>query len=81
MRYFIITLVTLVLIGCGGDSDQSVKKEPISNAKMADKDLSTPAEQGGYGFEKIADELGFTTYEWSEKKDKTFYRVVFIYFN
>ena len=73
MRYFIITLVTLVLVGCGGGSDHSVKKESVSNAKMADKDRSTPAEQGGYGFEKIADELGFTTYDWSEEKDKTFF--------
>ena len=68
-----ITLFTLVLFGCGGGSDKPGKKESVSNAKMADKDLSTPAEQGGYGFEKIADDLGFTTYEWSEEKDKTFF--------
>ena len=73
MKYFIITLVTLVLIGCGGGSDKSGKQESVSNAIMADKDLLTPAEQGGYGFEKIADDLGFTTYEWSEEKDKTFF--------
>ena len=73
MRYFIITLVTLVLIGCGGGGDKSGKKESVSNAIMAEKDLLTPAEQGGYGFEKIADDLGFTTYEWSEEKDKTFF--------
>ena len=71
MRYFITTTVTLVLIGCGGGGDKSRKKESVSSSIMAEKDLSTPAEQGGYGFEKIADDLGFTTYEWSEEKDKT----------
>ena len=67
MRYFITTIVTLVLIGCGGGAI-NLEKESVSNSTMAEKDLLTPAEQGGYGFEKIADDLGFTTYEWSEKR-------------
>jgi len=73
MRYFTITLITLVLIGCGGGSDKSGKQESVTNARMVDKDLLTPAEQGGYGFEKIANDLGFITYEWSQEKDKTFF--------
>ena len=73
MRYITITLITLFLFGCGGSNDKSVKQKSTSNTQMADKDLLTTAEQGGYGFEKIADDLGFATYEWSQEKDKTFF--------
>ena len=73
MRYITITLITLFLFGCGGSNDKSVNKTPTSNAQMAEKDLLTPAEQGGYGFENIAGDLGFETYVWSQEKDKTFF--------
>jgi len=73
MRYFTLTLITLILIGCGGGNDKSGKQKSVSDARMMDKDLLTPVEQGGYGFENIADDLGFTTYKYSQEKDKTFF--------
>ena len=72
MKNYILTLFLILLFSCGGDlkkdSNLSQKKKNISN-----KDSQTSAEGGGYGFEKIANGLGFDTYEWSEKVDKTFF--------
>ena len=73
MKYFTLTLITLILIGCGGGNDKSGKQKSVSDARMMEKDLLTPPEQGGYGFENIADDLGFTTYKYSQEKDKTFF--------
>ena len=39
----------------------------------ANLDNATTAIEGGYGFEKIADDLGYKTYEWNEEKDGTFF--------
>lgn len=56
--------------GCGGKKEQSAisaeKKVTVS------KDNSTPAEQGGYGFEAIAEKLGYQTYTFSEKDGNFF---------
>ena len=73
MRYITTILITLLLFGCGGNKNNSDKQKSTSNTQMADRDLLTTAEKGGYGFEKIAGELGFTTYKWSQEKDKTFF--------
>lgn len=53
-----------ILIGCGAGSS---KPKPLNLAiKTAEtiepRDTTTPAEQGGYGFEKVAEGLGYTTY-------------------
>ena len=72
MKNYILILFLLLLFSCGGDSKKdsnpSISKETISN-----KDSQTSAEDGGYGFEKISNSLGFGTYKWSEKNDKTFF--------
>ena len=73
MKYIITTLITLFLIGCGGSNDKESKQSSASDTQMIEKDIKTSAEEGGYGFEKIADDLGFITYEWSQEKDKTFF--------
>ena len=65
-------LIALFLISCGGDtqnSSSSITQKKIS----ANLDNATTAKEGGYGFEKIADDLGYKTYEWNEEKDGTFF--------
>ena len=56
--------------GCGGKKEQSAisaeKKVTVS------KDHLTSAEQGGYGFEAIAEKLGYQTYKFSEKDGNFF---------
>ena len=58
-------------IGCGGKKEHSTisaeKKVTVS------KDTITPAEQGGYGFEKLAKSLGYESYIWSEDVDGTYF--------
>ena len=73
MRYITTILITLLLFGCVSSKDNSDKQKSTSNTQITDRDLLTPAEKGGYGFEKIAGELDFTTYKWSQEKDKTFF--------
>ncbi|MCF7823882.1 MAG: hypothetical protein K9N35_06880 [Candidatus Marinimicrobia bacterium] len=54
-------IILLVLWSCGGGekqaADQSMQKEDIKG-----KDMTTPANQGGYGFEKLAEDMGYVTY-------------------
>ena len=73
MRYIITILVSLVIFGCGGSDQKAAKKSSSSNTSFTEKDTKTPAEKGGYGFENIANSLGFKTYEWSQQTDKTFF--------
>ena len=73
MRYIITILVSLVISGCGGNDQKAAKKSSSSNTSFTEKDTKTPAEKGGYGFENIANSLGFKTYEWSQQTDKTFF--------
>ena len=56
--------------GCGGKKEQSVIS--AENKVTVSKDNSTPAEQGGYGFEAIAEKLGYQTYTFSEKDGNFF---------
>ena len=60
MRYIITILVSLVIFGCGGSDQKAAKKSSSSNTSFTEKDTKTPAEKGGYGFENIANSLGFT---------------------
>ena len=73
MRYIITILVSLVIFGCGGSDQKAAKKSSSSNTLFTEKDTKTPADKGGYGFENIANSLGFKTYEWSQQTDKTFF--------
>ncbi len=73
MKYFITTIIVLFLYGCGSGSDKKSQQSSASNLQSIEKDLSTAPEKGGYGFEKIASSLGYSTYTWSQDKDKTFF--------
>ena len=68
MKYFIKTFIVLFLFGCGGSNDKAKNKQPVSTYQAVEKDTQTLPEQGGYGFEKIAADLGYSTYVWSEKR-------------
>ena len=65
-------LILAFILGCGGN-DKSSKKIKSQSKEIFKKDLDVPAELGGYGFEKIYSELGYTTYVWSEIVDKTYF--------
>ena len=58
-------------IGCSGKKEQ--KTPSMENKVTFSKDNLTPAEQGGYGFEKLSENLGYKSYVWSEEKDKTYF--------
>ena len=70
-KYLLITL-TLVFISCGGETKQTTNKSSKSNS-ISEKDNQTKPEEGGYGFEKSAQDMGFKKYIWNEKVDKTFF--------
>lgn len=63
----------LFVYGCGSDTQTTSKGDDANMAKLpvyavqtadtiAPKDTVTPPEEGGYGFEELADSLGFVTY-------------------
>ena len=56
--------------GCGGKKEQSAIS--AENKVTVSKDNSTSSEQGGYGFEAIAEKLGYQTYTFSEKDGNFF---------
>ena len=59
------------LISCGGGEKRSgVKSKRKVTVENVDK--TTPDDQGGYGFEDLAEKLGFQTYVFSEE-DGTFF--------
>jgi len=71
MRKAVISLSLFILSGiiiwsCGGGGNGRAPQQhqdAIKTAvKVAPKDTLTPPEEGGYGFEKIAAELGYETY-------------------
>jgi len=66
----ILLLAWSYFTGCGGKKEQSVIS--AENKVTVSKDNSTPAEQGGYGFEAIAEKLGYQTYTFSEKDGNFF---------
>ena len=73
MKYFIITFIALLFFGCGGSNEKANNNQPAPTYQAVEKDTQTTPEQGGYGFEKVAADLGYSTYVWSEEKDKTFF--------
>jgi len=72
MKNSIYIFIALFLFSCGSDTQKSSSN--ITQKKIsANLDNATTAIEGGYGFEKIADDLGYKTYEWNEEKDGTFF--------
>jgi microcin C transport system substrate-binding protein len=61
-----------MFISCGGGESKSTSKTSPQSIKTI-KDSNTPAEQGGYGFEKLSKSLGYESYIWSEAVDGTYF--------
>ena len=72
MRKYALIIIAMLFMACGGGENKNVKKGTVASNKT-EKDLETKPEQGGYGFEDLADELGFETYAWSEEEDGTYF--------
>ena len=66
---FIFTLVSIVIFSCGGGKDTS---QTLINYDMVPKDTLTSPADGGYGFEDVAESMGFETYVFKEE-DYKFY--------
>ena len=66
---FIFTLISIVLFSCGGGKDTS---QALINYDMVPKDTLTSPVDGGYGFEEVAESLGFETYKFTDE-DYKFY--------
>ena len=58
----LVLAVSLVFWSCGGGEKQAADATS-TNSNIVAKDMTTPAEAGGYGFEKLAEDLGYVTYE------------------
>ncbi len=58
----LILVVSLMFWSCGGGEKKVADTSGVDNSAAA-KDLATPAEDGGYGFEKLAKDLGYVTYK------------------
>jgi len=72
MRKYALIIIAMLFMACGGGENKNVKKGTVASNKI-EKDLETKPEEGGYGFEDLADELGFETYAWSEEEDGTYF--------
>ena len=68
---FAFILLLGFYISCSGKKDKN--NLPSNNKVTYSKDNLTSPEQGGYGFENISEDLGYKTYVWSEKEDKTYF--------
>ena len=72
MKKSLYIFIALFLFSCGGDTQKSSSN--ITQKKTSAKlDNATTSIDGGYGFEKIAGDLGYKTYEWNKEKDGTFF--------
>ena len=56
-----ILAVSLILWSCGG-GDQQAADATNAKSNIVAKDMTTPSEEGGYGFEELAGDLGYVTY-------------------
>ena len=65
MKKISLLIVTLVLCGCGGGNNSSSSSTNVK-FDIIPKDTTTTAEEGGYGFENLAESLGYQTYILSE---------------
>ena len=71
MNKYILILTTFLFFSCGSDTKEV--KSITTQSDTVEKDTQTKPEEGGYGFEQIAEDMGYTTYEWNESVDKTFF--------
>ena len=71
MNKYILIFTAFLFFSCGSDTKEV--KSITSQSDTVEKDTQTKPEQGGYGFEQIAKDMGYTTYEWNESVDKTFF--------
>ena len=71
MNKYILIFTAFFFFSCGSDTKEV--KSITSQSDMVEKDTQTKPEKGGYGFEQIAEDMGYTTYEWNESVDKTFF--------
>ena len=71
MRQIVLLFLLAFIIGCGGESESTKVSKSVSVS--TEKDTVTTPEDGGYGFEDLAENVGFQTYVWSEKKDGTYF--------
>ena len=72
MNKLLSIFIALLMLGCGGGETKTVSRSK-SQSVSASKDTTTPAEQGGYGFDALARRLGFETYILSEDVDGTYF--------
>lgn len=85
LRMVMVVLLCATFVGCGGqqqkkddsaaklDSMKELKSFAVKTAESIEpKDTETPAEQGGYGFEAVAEELGYRTYTSTVEEQKFF---------
>ena len=71
MNKYILIFTAFLFFSCGSDTKEV--KSMTSQSDTVEKDTQTKPEEGGYGFEQIAEDMGYTTYEWNESVDKTFF--------
>ena len=71
MNKYILIFTAFLFFSCGSDTKEV--KSITSQSDTVEKDTQTKPEEGGYGFEQIAKDMGYTTYEWNESVDKTFF--------
>ena len=70
-KYLFISF-SLAFHSCSNKTEQKSNQTNLPQYTTI-KDTNTSKLDGGYGFEDIADSLGYTTYTWDKKKDKTFF--------
>ena len=71
MNKYILIFTAFLFFSCGSDNKEV--KSITSQSDTVEKDTQTKPEEGGYGFEQIAEDMGYTTYKWNESVDKTFF--------
>ena len=71
MKKIALIITAIVLFSCGGGSDKS-KTISVTEYELVPKDTLTKPEDGGYGFENIAESMGFETYTFTEEDYKYF---------
>jgi len=72
MNKVLSIFIALLLLGCGGGDTKTVSRSKSQSVSVS-KDTITSAEQGGYGFEKLAKSFGYESYIWSEDVDGTYF--------
>tara|TARA_B100000214_G_scaffold374378_1_gene356939 strand:- start:173 stop:2086 length:1914 start_codon:yes stop_codon:yes gene_type:complete len=72
MHRYILFTISVLIISCGGNNGAETKNNNSSTTNIK-RDTETAPEQGGYGFENLANDFGYETYVWSEEADGTYF--------